>query len=211
MNQKSLPNSLKKILYLIEQAGSLMLYPRTHVRSLGNTFDTVSSHSHHVSIISYCLCRMEGLSHEEGMKGISMAIFHDLAEARTGDMDFVAKHYVTVDEKKAIDDQFTNTPFGSDLIKMMEEYEKRDSLVAKCTKDADSLAQMFSEWVLLWQGNKLAEKWFESDFKDRVPALKTESAKKLAFAMKDSNPHEWWWSQFMKDDEAIEREKLTGK
>jgi hypothetical protein len=29
--------------------------------------------------------------------------------------------------------------------------------------------------------------------------------------MKDSNPHEWWWYQFIKDDMAIDREKLLGK
>ncbi len=188
-----------------------MLFPRTHIRSLGNTFDTVASHSHHVAVICYCICRMEGLSHEEAINGVAMAVFHDLAEARTGDLDFVAKHYGKVDEKKAIDDQFSGTPFVEDLTKMMDEYNARESWVSKCTKDADSLAQMFAEWVLMWQGNKLAGKWFESDYKDRLPAFKTESARRLALAMKDSNPHEWWWSQFMQNDVAIDKEKLTGK
>jgi len=90
----------------------------------------------------------------------------------------------------------------------MEEYEERDSLESKCTKDADILAQMYIQWVLAWRGNKLAEKWFEGDFTNRVPYLRTESAKKLALAMKDSNPHEWWWSEFV--DKGINHTHLNG-
>ncbi len=93
----------------------------------------------------------------------------------------------------------------------MDEFEERESLEAKCAKDADSLEQLYQEWVLMWQGNKLAQKWYESDYKDRVPGLRTESAKQLADKMKDSNPQDWWWSQFMKNDIAVDLEKLVGK
>jgi 5'-deoxynucleotidase YfbR-like HD superfamily hydrolase len=37
-----------------------------------------------------------------------MATFHDLAEARTGDHDFIAKNYNQCDEEKAIHDQFND-------------------------------------------------------------------------------------------------------
>ena len=188
-----------------------MLMPRSHIRQLGNTFDTVASHSHHVSIIAYCICRMENLSHEQAIRSMAMATFHDLPEARTGDLDFVAKHYTVADESKAIEDQFSGFGFGEDLKKLLGEYEERETLEAKCAKDADSIEQIYQEWLLMWQGNKLAQKWFESDFKDRVPGLRTESAKKLAYEMKDSDPHEWWWSQFLKDDKAVDLEKLLGK
>jgi len=188
-----------------------MLLPRSHNKQLGTTFDTVASHSHHVSVIAYCIARMEKLTHEQAIKSTTMAVFHDLAEARTGDYDFVAKHYGTPDEEKALKDQFGGFDFGKDLKDLMEEYIERKTLEAKCAKDADSLEQLYLEWVLMWQGNKLAQKWFDSDFKDRIPGLRTESAKKLAFTMKKSNPQEWWWSQFMKDDMAIDLEKLAGK
>ena len=187
--------NIKKILYLIEQSGTTMQMPLSHNRHLGNTFDTVASHSHHVAVIAYCICRMEGLNHEDSLKAIAMGVFHDIAEARTGDFDFVAKHYGSTDEEKAVTDQFSGIEFGADLQNMLDEYEVRETHVAKCAKDADTLEQMYQEWVLSWQGNKLAEKWFSSDFKDRVPYLRTESAKKLALAMKDSTPQEWWISQ----------------
>ncbi|MBU0649632.1 HD domain-containing protein, partial [Patescibacteria group bacterium] len=151
------------------------------------------------------------LSHEKAMKATTIAAFHDLAEARTGDLDFVAKHYVQDDEAQAVKDQFAGIKFGKDLKDLMDEYEERKTLEAKCAKDADSLEQLYQEWVLMWQGNKLAQKWFDSDFKDRIPGLRTKSAKKLAKEMKKSNPHEWWWSQFLKDDIPIDMEKLLGK
>ncbi|MFA5025510.1 MAG: HD domain-containing protein [Candidatus Shapirobacteria bacterium] len=201
----------KKILYLIEQAGVLMNFPRSHKKHLGNTFDTVASHSHHVSIIAYCICRMEGLSHEDGLKAITMAVFHDLPEARTGDFDFVAKHYGVPNESKAVDDQFEGISFGEDLKKVINEYENRETLVAKCAKDADGLEQMYQEWFLMWQGNEMAKVWFESDFNDRVPHFKTESAKTLASQMKDSNPQEWWWSEFTENGSAKDLSKLIGK
>jgi putative hydrolase of HD superfamily len=200
-----------KIFYLIQQAGSLMNMPRSHKKNLGTTFDTVASHSFHVAVIAYCIARMEGLDNNRAMKATLMGLFHDLAEARTGDVDFIGKHYTSVDEEKAIKDQFDIKDFGEDLKDLLEEYKERTSLEAKCAKDADSLEQTYQVWVLSWQGNKIATKWFESGYKDRIPGLRTESAKKLAYKMKDSSPQDWWWSQFMKDDAAIDKEKLIGK
>jgi len=188
----------KRVLHFISQAGSLLEMPRSHVRSLGNnTPDTIASHCYHVSVIAYCLARLEGLSHEQGLQALAMGVLHDLAEARTGDADFVAKNYVEIDEAKAVHDQYAGLPFEQDLHDLTRSYEVRETLEAKCAKDADALAQMFIEWVLAWRGNKLAERWFDNDFKHRVPFLRTDSARRLALAMKESDPHEWWWSEFV--------------
>lgn len=191
-------NDDKKILYLIQQASTLMLMQRNHVRNLGNiTFDTIASHCFHVAVIAYCITRMEGMSHEDGMKALSMGLIHDLVEARTGDNDFVTKNYTTMDEARAVNDQFGGFSFGDDLKNEISEYEERKSKVSKCVKDADCVAQMFMEWSLSWQGNKLAEKWFNSDLIHRVPYLKTKSAKKLINLIKKSDPQDWWWSELV--------------
>lgn len=91
---------INKIFFLVQQAGSLMLMPRSHIRHLGTTYDTVASHSFHVAIIAYCLSRMEGISHDNSMKTTMMGLLHDVAEARTGDLDFVAKHYKNLMRRK---------------------------------------------------------------------------------------------------------------
>lgn len=202
----------KHILFLIEQAGLLMQMPRTHIRNLINSFDTVASHSHHVSVIAYCVARMEGLDHEDALKALAIGCFHDLAEGRTTDLDFVSKNYTNDNEEKAIKDQFNDIAFGPDLEKILKEYSDRKTLVSKCAKDADQLAQIYHEWVLMWQGNKLAENWFETDFITRLPYLYTESAKQLMLAMKDSNPHEWWWTEFVtKDGQPKNKKHLLGR
>lgn len=208
------PNKSRKtapqvVFHFIAEAGMLMQMPRSHKRHLGNTFDTVSSHSHHVSIIAYCITRLEGLSHEEGLKAITMGALHDLAEARTSDLDFVAKHYATVDEEKATDHQFEKLPFGQELKKVVKEYADRDTLVAKCAKDADAIEQMYQEWVLAHTGNKMAEKWFIGDYTNRVPFLRTKSAKKLALIMKKSHPHQWWFEDLV--EKKLNKEFLNGK
>ena len=133
----------KRILSFIAETGMLMQMPRSHKQHLGNAFDTVASHSHHTSIISYCLARMEGLPHEEGIHTMAMSILHDLPETRTGDLNYVEKHYATVDEKKAIDDQLHGLPFKNDLVNLFQEYNNRITLASKCAKDADIINQLY--------------------------------------------------------------------
>ena len=91
------------------------------------------------------------------------------------------------------------------------EYEDRETLASKCAKDADSLEQMYQEWFLMWQGNQMAKTWFDSDFEDRVPYFRTESARTLARQMKDSNPQEWWSAEFVENGLVKDLAKLNGK
>lgn len=146
------------------------------------------------------------------MAALSMAAIHDLAEARTGDLDFIAKNYCKDDEDKAIKDQFQGLGFGDDLQALLNEYEVRQTRVAKCAKDADSLAQLYMEWHLMWQGNNLAKRWFKSDFINRVPNFYTNTAKSLANAMKKSNPNKWWSSELVsKSGQVKNLRHLMGK
>lgn len=153
--------------------------PRSHVRNLWTAFDTIASHSYHVATIAYILCKLEWLSNEDAQKACTIGVFHDLAEARTWDHDFVSKNYNTCDEHQTIHDQFLNAPDSEWLNNLLSEYESRASQVAQCTKDADMLAQMYHTWVLHRQGNKLAKQRLDGDKRARVPHLYTESVKKL--------------------------------
>lgn len=186
-----------KIIDFVCETGNLMFMPRAHQRHLLETFDSIASHSHHTSIIAYCLSRMEGLSHEESIKAMTMATLHDLAEIRTIDLDFVAKHYAKTDEDLANQHQLGKLPFGEDLLKVIKEYDERKTLISKCAKDADILDQMYQEWMLSHMGNKMAERWFTGDYKFRVPFFLTKSAKKLALELKQSYPHRWWFEDLV--------------
>jgi putative hydrolases of HD superfamily len=101
------------------------------------------------------------MTNEQAYRCMAMATFHDVAESRTGDHDFFAKNYNVCDEDRAIKDQCAGLPFESDLHGLLAEYEERQTTESKVVKDADSLAQTFHERVLMRQGNKMAEQWFE--------------------------------------------------
>ena len=79
----------------------LLQMPRSHKRSLITSFDNIASHSYHVCVLSYCLSRTEGLSVRDSENAVVMALFHDLEEARTGDLDFISKNYTKTDEEKS--------------------------------------------------------------------------------------------------------------
>ena len=43
-----------------------------------------------------------------------ITLFHDVPEARTGDLNYVNKKYCQVDERKAVEDLAHTLPFGDD-------------------------------------------------------------------------------------------------
>lgn len=190
----------QKAFFVIQQAATLLQMPRAHKRTLWTAFDTIASHSYHVATIAYILCKLEWLSDEDAQRGCSMAVFHDLAEARTGDHDFISKKYNICDEEKAVSHQFANCPWEEWLKDLLHEREARETHISLCVKDADHLAQIYHEWVLMWQGNALAKQWFEGDQEKRVPFMKTRSAKDLAKLMLTSNPNERWWHEFVENN-----------
>ena len=88
----------------------LLQMPRSHKRSLITSFDNIASHSYHVCVLSYCLSRTEGLSVRDSENAVVMALFHDLEEARTGDLDFISKITQKPMKKKLLIINF-QTPF----------------------------------------------------------------------------------------------------
>lgn len=202
-------DNLTANLYLLQRTGVMMQTKRSHHRNLGNTFDTTASHSFHAAIIGYSIARMEKLSHSEASQVCLMGLIHDIAETLTGDLDFITKNYAKIDEKRAVVDQFKDLEYGKDLINSIKEYEERKTLGSQCAKDADLIEQMYQEWVLMWQGNKLAEKWFTGKLKLVVPKLYTKSAKKLVKAMTKSDPQEWWYKELSGDN--YNSKNLTGR
>lgn len=192
-------NKFRNAFDYICETGSLMVMKRSHSRSLINTFDTVASHSHHAAIIAYIISRFEKLSHEEGLKAMAMAVLHDNPETRVGDFDFITKHYAQKDEELAFENQVKDLEFKQDLTRLYTEYEERETLVSKCAKDADTLQQMYLQWVLAQTGNSLAGRWLKGDKKERIPYLRTKSAKRLAlfFYDKKLHYHTWWWKDMV--------------
>jgi putative hydrolase of HD superfamily len=145
--------------------------------------DTIASHSFEVAIIGMMLAKMENADEN---KVIKMCLFHDIAEARIGDANYIHKFYVKADEERAFSDQVSDTPIAEEVLGIIKEYEERKTKEAIIAKDADLLDQILvqSATVKSEADKKL---WNENSAK----GLRTESAKSLAKILAETNPLSW--------------------
>ena len=185
---------IKKVTNFLYEVGSLRMIPRGHRQSLGidDVADNIASHSHRVSVIGYLLAKMEGANPD---RVALMCILHDVPETRSGDQNWIHKRYVSVDERKIAEDQYSGNIF-SDFLKIHDEYNKRESIESKVAKDADMIDQLLLLKEYEWRGHKEATVWINgkgksTGHKDRNK-LSTESAKILLDNILNTNPGEWW-------------------
>jgi putative hydrolase of HD superfamily len=120
---------------------------------------------------------------------LQLCLFHDIPEARTGDMNYVNKKYVQVDEQSAIADLADNLPFGDDYRTTMEEYNGRETYEAKIAHDADQLEMVLSLKEHKDLGNRYADEWYPFS---RL-RLQTEIAKQLAETIWKTDSSKWWF------------------
>ncbi len=78
--------NLNFITDFIFEMGTLRNMRRMHTQVIPNSNDTIASHSFQTAIIGYLLADMEGADKNKALK---MSLFHDMAEARTGDINFI--------------------------------------------------------------------------------------------------------------------------
>lgn len=182
----------KSIVNLFFEVGALANTPRSGFFFLGSGSQSVAEHTNRVAYIGMVLAMLD--SGIDSGKVLKMCLLHDLAEARTSDLNYVHQKYVTADEETAIRELVKTLDFGDQLLELLEEYKRRESKEAILAKDADNL-----EWILSLKeqsdiGNNRAESWLPS----AVQRLKTDVAKKVAMEILTTKADEWW---FKPDDE----------
>jgi putative hydrolase of HD superfamily len=178
-----------KLINLFFEVGTLRKLSRSHRQLLltDDLSDNIASHSFRVILIAYFLAQIENA---DSNKAITMAIFHDLAESRSGDQNWVYKKYVKVFEDELLDDQLSEITKGDQLVKIMKEYAERKTLEAKIAKDADLLDQLLLLKEYSNNGNEEAKVWLkERDFQKR---MYTKTAKRFAKKIYSTNVHSWW-------------------
>lgn len=179
---------IKPIVDFLFEVGILSKTPRSGFHFLGSGEQSVAEHINRVVYVGYVLSIMEGKV--DTAKVLKMCLFHDLAEARTSDLNYVHQKYTESDEHKAIADLAKTLEFGDDIIKTLSEIAERKSKEALLAKDADQL-----EWILSLKeetdiGNSRAETWIPS----AVKRLKTKSAQVLAKKIIKTNSDDWWFA-----------------
>jgi putative hydrolase of HD superfamily len=124
-------------------------------------------------------------------KMMKMALVHDIAESRTGDVDYLARQYVQRNEALGISDMLADTSLEEEFLELWHEYEKRDCLEAQIVKDADNLDVDLEIQEQRSLGQQLPETWATTDARLRGPRLYTRSAKDIFAAIQHSDPHDW--------------------
>jgi putative hydrolase of HD superfamily len=163
--------------------------PRTGYKFLGRGEESVAEHSFGVVLISYTLGRMSGLSSLE--KILKMALFHDLAEARTGDLNYMNKRYVSALEEKATHDLSQDLPFQDELLSLYQEWKEGSTLESKLAHDADQIDMLIALSRHRADGSKAADDWIHYALK----RLKTQEGIALAKSVLDTHPDNWWFEK----------------
>ena len=178
---------MKNIANFLFEVGMLKRTPRSGNQFLGSGSESVAEHICRVTYIVYALAKLDGGVDEA--KLLKMCFLHDLHEARTGDMNYMNKKYVQVDEDKALQDLCETIPFGEEILQVTGEFNGRETREAMLAYDADQieLILMLKEYKDL--GNKYADEWIDFALK----RLKTDAGKKLAQEVIETDWTLWWF------------------
>jgi len=178
---------MKHLANFFFEAGMLKRTPRTGFQFLGSGAESVAEHSFRATLIGYTLARLDGCV--DVGKVLQMCLFHDISEARTGDLNYVNKKYVQVDEKKAVDDLARTLPFGDDYRALLEEFIAAESDEARIAHDADQIEMILALKEHKDLGNRYADEWYPFS----VRRLRTETARRLAETIWATDSSRWWF------------------
>jgi putative hydrolases of HD superfamily len=184
---------MKNIANFLFEAGMLKRTPRSGFQFLGSGAESVAEHIFRATYVGYAL----GKAADKDVdieRLIMLCLFHDLPEARTGDLNYVNKKYVIADESKAVNDLADSVPFGNELRELIFEFNEGSSEEAKLARDADQIEMILALKEYKDLGNTYAEEWLQFSMK----RLQTDTAKKLATSILETDSSLWWFGE--KDD-----------
>lgn len=180
---------LKRIADFLFEVGMLKRTPRSGFQFLGTGDETVAEHSLRAAVIGYVLARMSGRYSVERV--VMMCLFHDLVEARTGDLNYVNKRYVKADEDAAVRDMTADLPFGEEIRDLTNEFNGAGTPEANIAHDADQLEMILQLKELGDLGNRYAADWITS----AVRRLRTDDGKRLARTILCTDFAAWWFKE----------------
>jgi putative hydrolase of HD superfamily len=171
------------------EVGMLSRTPRSGYQFLGSGKESVAEHILRTVFVGYTLCKMDDSLDE--LRVLKMCILHDLPEARTGDMNYVNKKYVNVDEEKAVLELTESIFFGNDIKEAIEEFNRKETKEALIARDADQIALVLQLKECGDLGNKYAEEWINF----ALQRLSTENGKKLSEKIIKTDSCLWWFKE----------------
>ena len=180
---------MDRIADFLFEVGMLNKTPRTGYQFLGSGKESVAEHILRTLFVGYTLCKMDNTLDENRV--LKMCLFHDLPEARTGDMNYVNKKYVDVDEEKAVRELTEGISFGNEIKEAIDEFNKKETRESQIAMDADQLALILQLKEYGDLGNKYAEEWINYALK----RLNTTTAKELVAKILGTDFSHWWFKE----------------
>lgn len=181
-------NTSHSIVNLLHEMGMLSLIPRSGFAFLGSGKQSVAEHSFRTALVAYLLARLVGQP-VDTHKLVMMCLFHDLPEARIGDLNYVQKKYVIPCLDKALEDIASGSFLGPEIVAWIQEYEQGTSLEAQLAHDADQLELLLVLKCEEEMGNLRAKEWMFNLLK----RLQTDAGKQVADAICQTPSDAWWW------------------
>ena len=178
---------MKDIVNFLFEVGMLSKTPRTGFQFLGSGRENVAEHILRTAFIGYTLCKLEKDADE--LKVLRMCLVHDLPEARTGDMNYVSKKYVSVDEEKAVRELTETLFFGGEIEALIDEFNGMKSRESLIVHDADQLALILQLKEYGDLGNKYSKEWIKFARK----RLHTATAKRMVDTILKTDSTQWWF------------------
>ncbi|HSW37039.1 MAG TPA: HD domain-containing protein [Candidatus Saccharimonadales bacterium] len=180
---------MKRDLEFLYEIGALRLIPRQWSRFHLPNVQNLSEHHFRVIWLALMIAAREGQGDSE--KIMKMALVHDIAESRTGDVDYIGRQYVERHEHKALEHMLSGTPLKDEFLKLFKEYEERTSIESQIVKDADNLDVDMDLREQGASGHNLGQDWKGQRAWVGNTKLYTKTAKQLHKAIWSSNPHDW--------------------
>lgn len=184
MGKESLQKDRRNILRFLHEAGQLKNVPRSGWNTVKAPHESVAEHSFRTAVVAHIMAKIAGLGKEEELLLIKAAIYHDLHEARVGDLHIISKKYASVDEKKCEQEQVEGLPedIREDILACLNLPKKLHELL----KDADKLECAIQAKEYSDLGYKTKD-WIENTKR----MLTTNEAKSLVEALSGESSLDW--------------------
>ncbi|MFZ5588019.1 MAG: HD domain-containing protein [Thermodesulfobacteriota bacterium] len=173
------------------EAGMLKKMRRTGYPFLGSGGESVADHCFRASLIGYHLALLDPAL--DAPRVALLLLHHDLAEARTNDLNYVHKRYAQADEKRARADQVRDLPpaVARQAMELAAEFEAGQTPEARLAHDADQLDLLVELKEQQDLGNPYARHWIHYALK----RLHTPAAQELAQAVLATDWTDWWFEK----------------
>ena len=165
------------------------------LRGQPNGTESVAAHSFGVTVTSMLLAdevKARGLN-VDVERVVRMALLHDWAETRVGDMPRTATNYFGAEARKSAEtraflDIISGLGDGNAYAALHDDYEQRSSLEARLVKAADVIDLLVQAYALERAGAKGLDEFWEvahnADF--QLPAVASEVVKEVLQSLLDA-------------------------